>query len=41
MSTIRILPTGQALGADVEGVDLSAPLDAATLAAIIDAWSVV
>lgn len=39
MSTIRILPTGQALGADVEGVDLSAPLDAATLAAIIDAWS--
>lgn len=39
MTDLRIRPSGQALGADVEGVDLSAPLDDATMAAIRDAWA--
>jgi alpha-ketoglutarate-dependent taurine dioxygenase len=34
----RVRPTGAALGADVEGVDLSRPLDGATLAAVEEAW---
>jgi len=36
---ITVRPSGQALGADVEGVDLSKRLDDATVAAITDAWS--
>jgi taurine dioxygenase len=39
MTTIEVRPTGEALGADVAGVDLSGPIDATTLAAIVDAWS--
>jgi taurine dioxygenase len=35
---VRVRPTGAALGADVEGVDLSRPLDDATFAAIEKAW---
>ena len=31
---IRVIPTGAALGADVEGVDLSRPLDASTIEAV-------
>ena len=36
---ITVRPSGKALGADIEGVDLSKPLDGASLAAIKDAWS--
>jgi taurine dioxygenase len=36
---IMVRPSGKALGADVEGVDLSRPLDDASFAAILDAWS--
>ncbi len=32
-------PIAGALGAEIEGVDLSRPLDDATLAAVIDAWA--
>lgn len=39
MTDLRIRPSGKALGADVEGIDLSAPLDDATMAAIGDAWA--
>jgi taurine dioxygenase len=35
---ITIVPTGASLGADIVGVDLSQPLDAATFTAIEDAW---
>jgi taurine dioxygenase len=35
---VRARPTGAALAADIEGVDLSEPLDAGTLAAIKRAW---
>lgn len=35
---VRARPTGAALAADIEGVDLSRPLDPATLAAIKQAW---
>ena len=35
---MEIIPTGAALGAEVEGVDLSAPLDGATLDQIRIAW---
>lgn len=34
-----VRPSGNALGADIEGVDLSKVLNATSLAAIIDAWS--
>jgi taurine dioxygenase len=37
-SLITVEPTGAALGADVGGVDLARPLDAATFAAIEAAW---
>ena len=37
--TLEILPTGEALGAEVRGVDLSAPVDDATMAALRDAWT--
>ncbi len=36
--SIKISPTGSALGADIEGVDLSQGLDSDTVAAVIDAW---
>ena len=35
---ITVVPTGAALGADVAGVDLTKPLDAATFKAIEAAW---
>ena len=35
---MEIIATGAALGAEVEGVDLSAPLDGATLDQIGKAW---
>ena len=35
---LDITPSGQACGASVRGVDLSAPLDADTIAAIRAAW---
>lgn len=41
MSTItalRVQPSGKALGADIEGIDLSQPLDEDTAAAIRNAW---
>ena len=36
---LRVVPTGAALGADVEGIDLSRPLEAPTFAAISQAWA--
>lgn len=36
---LRVVPTGAALGADVEGIDLSRPLVASTFAAISQAWA--
>ncbi len=35
---LSITPSGQACGAEVRGVDLSQPLDAATIAALRSAW---
>lgn len=35
---LRATPLGHTLGAQIDGIDLSAPLDAATLAFIQDAW---
>ena len=37
-TALRIRPSGGALGADIEGLDLSEPLDAATVEAIRNAW---
>ncbi len=37
-TALRIRPSGGALGADIEGVDLSQPLDEAAIAAIRNAW---
>ncbi len=37
-TALRIQPSGKALGADITGVDLSQPLDAATIEAIRNAW---
>jgi taurine dioxygenase len=39
VSAIRVVPTGAALGADIEGIDISVPLDEATLATIRQAWA--
>lgn len=36
---IKVIPSGKALTADVEGVDLREPLDDRTLKTILDAWS--
>lgn len=36
--TIEVIPTGTALGAEVRGLDLTAPLDAETFDAIQQAW---
>lgn len=38
MSAITAIPTGAALGAEIRGVDLSQPLDAATTAKLNDMW---
>ena len=35
---VRVRPTGAALAADIEGIDLSAPLPSEALAAIKQAW---
>ena len=35
---IQVVPTGQACGATVRGVDLTRPLDATTVAALRAAW---
>jgi taurine dioxygenase len=35
---IQVKPTGQACGAEIRGVDLTAPLDAATIKEIKTAW---
>ena len=35
---VRVQPTGAALAADIEGIDLSAPLPSEALAAIKQAW---
>ena len=37
-SDVRVQPTGAALAADIEGIDLSAPLPSEALAAIKQAW---
>jgi len=37
-STIAVRPLGAALGAEVRGIDMRAPLDAATFRAVHDAW---
>ncbi len=37
--SISVNPAGKALGADISGVNLADDLDAATLKAIVDAWS--
>ncbi len=39
MSTLKVIPSGKALAADVTGVDLSKDIDAATFNTILDAWS--
>jgi taurine dioxygenase len=36
---LRVVPSGAALAADIEGVDLGAPLDAAAVEAIKRAWA--
>ena len=36
--SVKVRPTGAALAADIDGVDLSEPLDPETLAAIKRAW---
>jgi taurine dioxygenase len=38
MTTLEVTPSGSSCGATVGGVDLSSPLDSATVAAIRDAW---
>ncbi len=38
LSKMRIAPSGKPLGADIEGIDLSAPLAAETVSSIRDAW---
>ncbi len=35
---IKVTPLSQALGAEISGVDLTAPLDAETVVAINKAW---
>lgn len=39
MTTVSVVPTGKALGADIRGVDLADDLDAASFKKILDAWS--
>ena len=37
-TSVSVVPTGGALGAEVRGLDLARPLDAATLKTVTDAW---
>jgi taurine dioxygenase len=37
-TSFTVVPSGAALGADIEGVDLSRPIDDAVFARIVDAW---
>lgn len=39
MKTITVMPSGHALGADIDGIDLSQPIGAAALAVLRDAWT--
>src|SRR6185503_14175706 len=39
VSAIEIVPTGKALGAEIRGVDLAAPMDGATFGRIDDAFN--
>jgi len=39
MNKVKVISSGKALSADIEGVDLSKALDAASLASIVEAWS--
>ena len=39
MSKVKVISSGKALAADIEGVDLSKAVDAASLASIVEAWS--
>jgi taurine dioxygenase len=36
---VRVIPSGDALGADIAGLDLSEPLDAAAIEFVKDAWA--
>lgn len=38
MNSLKVVPSGGGVAADVEGVDLSKPLDGGTVAAIMAAW---
>src|SRR4029079_19236611 len=38
-TTITVLPRHPALGAEVRGIDMRRPVDAATRQAVIDAWT--
>ena len=38
-TAVRVIPTGAALGADIEGVDISRPLSEATVNAVLQAWA--
>jgi taurine dioxygenase len=38
-AAIGVLPSGDALGADITGIDLRAPLGGAALEALLDAWT--
>lgn len=35
---LRVIPLGQTIGAQIDGIDLAAPLDADTVAFLKDAW---
>ena len=39
MTEITVKPSGHALGADIEGIDLSLPMDDETFQEILDAWA--
>ena len=39
MSKVKVVSSGKALSADIEGIDLSKAIDAATLTSIVEAWS--
>ncbi len=39
MTTVSVIPTGKALGADIRGVNLAENIDAANFKALLDAWS--
>ena len=39
MRKVKVVSSGKALSADIEGIDLSKAIDAATLTSIVEAWS--